>query len=32
MDRGVAGVETAGVWEDRVLSGSVAWIRPGCLV
>ena len=25
MDRGVAGVATAGVWEARVLSGSVAW-------
>ena len=32
MDRGVAGVETAGVWEARVLPGSVARMRQGCLV
>ena len=31
VDRGVAGVVTAGVWEDRVLPGSVARIRQGAL-
>ena len=31
-DRGVAGVVTAGVWEVRVLLGSVAQMRLGYLV
>ena len=32
VDRDVAGVVTAGVWEARALPGSVARRRPGCLV
>ena len=32
VDRGVAGVVTAGVWEARVLPGSVTRMRQGCLV
>ena len=32
MDRGVAGVATAGVWEARVGLGSVTRMRLGCLV
>ena len=32
MDRGVAGVATAGVWEVRVLLGSVARMRLGYVV
>ena len=32
MDRDVAAAATAGVWEARVLPGSVIWMRQGYLV